>query len=493
MGSRPCPALRGGSPDLRVLLVPLAHWLRGHAGSHGTRHEPHRAPRRAHPSARLRPLAPRPCLALRHPASGADSRQSRRRGGVHAIGAGRAPGRGPRTRPVRPGPPSRRSARGDRPARRGRPRHLRRRVQALPRRRPGRPDGAPAHRPAVLDGPDSRCAGRRRRRPVQGPPRSPGAERRAGGAVRVRGGCVTVTILTADCLDVLPTLEPDLFHTVVTSPPYWGLRDYGVPDGVGLEPTLEQHIENLVAVFREVRRVLRPDGTLWLNYGDAYANDGKWGGRTGGKHAAALHGRTGIGRRKVKTGLKPKDLMLLPARVALALQADGWWLRSEIVWAKPNPRPESVRDRPSNAHEKVFLFARSERYFYDAAAVRRPYTFEGARHRTKKRYPDRRGVPPLSSPGNLSDWKPGNGANLRNVWSIATRPFPGNHFATFPTALVEPCIRAGSPAGGQVLDPFGGVGTVGLVAQALGRDATLIELNEDYAEMARQRVAEAAS
>ena len=185
---------------------------------------------------------------------------------------------------------------------------------------------------------------------------------------------MSVRILEGDALTQLATLPAESVHCVVTSPPYWGLRSYGGDAGmIGLEPTLDEHIANLVAVFREVWRVLRTDGTVWLNYGDAYANDGKWGGSTGGLHNTALHGSaSSIGRAKVKTGLKPKDLMMLPARVALALQADGWWLRSEIIWAKPNPMPESVTDRPTNAHEKIFLLSKAARYFYDAEAVRVP-------------------------------------------------------------------------------------------------------------------------
>ena len=276
---------------------------------------------------------------------------------------------------------------------------------------------------------------------------------------------VSVRILVGDCLERLRTLPEESVHCVVTSPPYWGLRDYGVEGAIGLEPTFEELLETLVTVFREVRRVLRKDGTLWLNYGDRYAThlftrQGKqrnvcqpptdWagtelGGRRRSKHVKVTH--------QSATGLKPKDLMMMPARVALALQADGWWLRSEIVWHKSNPMPESVRDRPTSAHEKLFLLTKSARYFYDAEAVR-----------TK------------------------TGANLRNVWTIPTHGYPDAHFATFPPKLVEPCIKAGCPVGGVVLDPFGGSGTVGLIASRLGRDAILIELNPEYAEMAERRI-----
>ena len=322
---------------------------------------------------------------------------------------------------------------------------------------------------------------------------------------------MTVRILTGDVFDRLAELPDESVHCVVTSPPYWGLRDYGVDGAIGLEATFEQHLGTLVDVFAEVRRVLRSDGTLWLNYGDAYANDTKWGGSTGGKHAKGLHGKTNIGRAKRNTGLKPKDLMMMPARVAMALQADGWWLRSEIVWHKPNPMPESVRDRPTSAHEKIFLLAKSTRYFYDAEAVRTsrrsdedangfrgrsyvngapgPRKTAGNHHVDKQRGHSRRHA------GFNGRWdtmakeqQQSNGANLRNVWTIATHPYPGAHFATFPPALVEPCIKATCPAGGTVIDPFGGAGTVGLVAERLGRDSILIELNPAYADMARRRI-----
>ena len=347
---------------------------------------------------------------------------------------------------------------------------------------------------------------------------------------------MSIQIITGDCIERLREMPADSVHCVVTSPPYYGLRDYGTAtweggdpgcdhiaptwqgqtgqradrtftanrafkqacgkcgatrkdDGIGLEATPEAHIAKLVEVFREVRRVLRKDGTLWLNYGDAYANDGKWGGSTGGKHAKGLHGKGSIGRERTNTGLKPKDLMMMPARVALALQADGWWLRSEIIWAKPNPMPESVTDRPTSAHEKIYLLAKSARYFYDAEAVREDgnpksaeryrYGFSGTKGADAVN--DRRTVPEGMREFNA-------GRNLRNVWNIATAPFPGAHFSTFPPALVEPCIKAGCPDSGTVLDPFCGSGTTGLVADRLGRDAVLIELNPEYAAMAKRRV-----
>ena len=426
---------------------------------------------------------------------------------------------------------------------------------------------------------------------------------------------MTVTVLTGDVFDRLAELPDESVHCVVTSPPYFALRDYGVEGAIGLEPTFDEHLEVMVRVFHEVRRVLRKDGTLWLNYGDAYAG----GGRGESKQ------KTNVGSLRdpspMPRGLKPKDLMMMPARVALALQADGWWLRSEIVWHKPNPMPESTTDRPTSAHEKIYLLTKSARYFYDADAVRIPFTGGAHARRKDGEYKPAKG----SDPNNrrTGTWKkrsvkmpdgwdtgPGahdkfhrkgrekgkraqpprheaqgpmhnglaaldevpkaeqqaNGANLRNVWTAATEPFRGAHFAVMPTAIVEPCIKAGTSergccpecrapvirivqridqgwdgskygervvaatggainggtakstlgssngklvgqsetagwkptcecgVGGPipciVLDPFAGAGTVGLVADRLGRDAILIEINPDYAEMARNRIAD---
>ena len=312
-------------------------------------------------------------------------------------------------------------------------------------------------------------------------------------------------ILTGDCREVLRTLPDASVHCCVTSPPYWGLRSYDlqrweggdhgcdhrlgtehqkqgstsirkgrsniesqrnenfdkqcacgatqvtVPGGIGLEPTFDEHLENLVAVFREIRRTLRPDGTLWLNYGDAYA--GSWGaqsrgaetisGLSGGQVHSAPKG-THTGSAKRTPGLKPKDLMMMPARVAIALQADGWWLRSEIIWHKPNPMPESVTDRPTNAHEKLFLLTKSARYFYDADAVRVPAVDTRGDLRFSARRATGMGVAPHGNEAPETDAARPSGANLRNVWTIATHSFKESHFATFPPALVEPCIKAGT-------------------------------------------------
>ena len=295
----------------------------------------------------------------------------------------------------------------------------------------------------------------------------------------------------------------------MTSPPYWGLRDYGVEGAIGLEQTFDEHLQVMVRVFREVRRVLRKDGTLWLNYGDAYATSAN--GRSAadtktlGNDDRTFHDKPFS---TVGGVFKPKDLMMMPARVALALQADGWWLRSEIVWSKSNPMPESVRDRPTSAHEKIYLLTRSARYFYDAEAVRieaigpnrdsfrsELYREQGGKPQNNSRKSDKQRGHSRRHAGFNDRWdamsreeQQAKGANLRNVWTIATHPYSGAHFATFPPALVEPCIKAGCLVGGTVLDPFGGAGTVGLVADRLGRDAILIELNPTYADMARDRI-----
>ena len=410
---------------------------------------------------------------------------------------------------------------------------------------------------------------------------------------------MSIRILEGDCREVLKMLPAESVHCVVTSPPYWGLRNYGVEGAIGLEPTLQEHIDALVAVFREVRRVLRKDGTCWLNYGDCYATGA---GRVGEHPGGGEQGEKwrGVGpvtqpNRMPQRGLKPKDLVLMHARIALALQADGWWLRSEIIWHKPNPMPASVRDRPTSAHEKMFLFTKSARYFYDADAVREPHHDPNrghGEHENKSPHTGRldgpaSGQKPAAFTVAKHEYHP-LGRNLRNVWTIPTYGYKEAHFATFPPKLIEPCIKAGTSEKGccaecgapwervvdktyispliqgehkhkptadtwkgsksrprqraldgtflprtdddrrpnhgsifgtrgsvkrmgdgvivtnrgwqatcdhesnptpcMVLDPFGGSGTVGLVANRLGRDAILIELNPDYAAMAQKRI-----
>lgn len=364
---------------------------------------------------------------------------------------------------------------------------------------------------------------------------------------------VPASLYVGHVLDVLPRLPMASVQCVVTSPPYWGLRDYGDPPQVwgaepacqhtwndsplpragrfcaycdawrgqlGLEPTPALYVEHLVAVFREARRLLRPDGTLWLNMGDCYATGagsvgehpggGKqgamWAGRgvhtvaNAGKAAARLQrmGPMTQPNRMPLPGLKPKDLVMMPARVALALQADGWWLRSDIVWSKPNPMPESVTDRPTRAHEYVFLLSKSARYYYHSEAIAEPNT-SAAQLKHQQRYArtydkfdekahsrvpgaeNSRGI--HSRPGN-----PAGGRNARSVWSITTKPYPGAHFATFPPQLAERCILAGSRAGDTILDPFGGSGVTAAVAVAHGRRAIHVDVNPAYLALARERI-----
>ena len=378
---------------------------------------------------------------------------------------------------------------------------------------------------------------------------------------------MSIRILVGDALERLRELPDESVHCVVTSPPYWGLRAYGGDTGmIGLEPTFDDHLANLVAVFCEVRRVLRGDGTLWLNYGDAYGGSQTAGRNDIGRADATFHGHSNSegSAKVVKSGpVGSKQLMMMPARVAIALQADGWWLRSEIIWHKPNPMPESVQDRPTNAHEKVFLMSKRAKYFWDADAVREPHApgtlarFGNSPHRSDNGVKAAKDAESNARRFESPEGAVG-GANLRNVWSIATHAFPGAHFATFPPALVEPCIKAGTSAKGVcgkcgapwvrdsvteygptgkhgtgsvngrrdqagidtkafaakprlrknvtttgwqpsckcnadvtpavVLDCFAGSGTVGLVADRLGRDAILIELNPEYAAMAEQRI-----
>lgn len=379
---------------------------------------------------------------------------------------------------------------------------------------------------------------------------------------------MTVSILIGDVRDKLKDIPTASIDCCVTSPPYWGLRDYGVAGQIGLESTLGEHMECMVEVFREVWRVLKPQGTLWLNYGDCYATS------PNGRAAADVVGddRTfrdkpfstvgpiqyrnngGEGQHHDRRGgiLKPKDLCMIPNRLAIALQEDGWYVRSEIIWHKPNPMPESVYDRPTTAHEKVWLLTKSEDYFYNHEAIREPVT--GGAHARKPAPNSRQNqdrVPrsrKIKVPGGWDTEKGAHGTinrqgrteatykmaaeddpyvkykpsfaaatgnlvetrNARNVWTIAPKPFREAHFATFPPALAERCIKAGVPetvcgccgavegcgpmcevfgrVPGKVLDPFGGAGTVGLVAEGLGMDSVLIELNPAYAQIALDRI-----
>jgi DNA modification methylase len=347
-------------------------------------------------------------------------------------------------------------------------------------------------------------------------------------------------ILRGDVRQVLPTLAEQSVDCCVTSPPYFGLRDYDVDGQIGLEDTPAAFIDEMVAVFREVRRVLRDEGTLWLNLGDSYA--GSWGAQSrehAGKHApnvsalsanqvkAAQIRESGTGSLARTPGLKAKDLIGIPWRVAFALQADGWYLRQDIIWSKPNPMPESVTDRCTKAHEYLFMLSKSKRYYFDAEAIKEPMAASSSLARLSQnvegqngslRVPGKTNGPmkAVRAKGNRKTFRGGgvytqgqsfanssdaqndsvgNGPNesgLRNrrsVWSVATMPFKEAHFATFPPKLIEPCVLAGCPTGGTVLDPFGGAGTTGMVADRLGRKSILIELNPEYADMAERRIA----
>jgi len=362
-------------------------------------------------------------------------------------------------------------------------------------------------------------------------------------------------IICSDVIDGLKTLTDGSVQCVVTSPPYWGLRDYGTAtwDGgdegcdhrqkpttngvtnsplmhdtgdafrnklgipyrdscgkcgakridaqLGLEPTPDEYVAKMVEVFRAVKRVLRDDGTLWLNLGDSYVNQATAVGPGGKKYeqrrqeGSGLDGGFRFSSRGMeadvqrafrpnpqRTSLKPKDLVGIPWRVAFALQADGWYLRSDIIWAKPNPMPESVTDRPTKAHEYLFLLTKSERYFWDQEAVREDEQCGRMRGPAKHPCDDTNGNEGLSRRESTG------GRNLRTVWSIPTQPYAEAHFATFPEKLVEPCVKAGSGAGDLVLDPFCGSGTVGVVALQLGREFIGIELSEEYCKLAERRI-----
>ena len=293
-------------------------------------------------------------------------------------------------------------------------------------------------------------------------------------------------IVCGDALNTLRQMHDNSVHCVVTSPPYFGLRDYGVAGQVGLEPTPAEFVAKLVEIFREVRRVLRPDGTCWLNLGDTYASAWVCNRRSTIGAGSLPDGKRANRPNRLVEGLKEKDLIGIPWRVAFALQADGWYLRQDIIWHKPNPMPESVRDRCTKAHEYLFLLTKSEKYYFDADAIaeasvqpdrKRNDRVGGASHVERQQH---------SEGGRVTG---GTTKNRRSVWTIAPKPYKVAHFATFPPALVEPCIKAGSPEGGIVMDIFGGAGTTGLVAKNLNRHCILIELNPEYVKLIEKRLA----
>lgn len=297
-------------------------------------------------------------------------------------------------------------------------------------------------------------------------------------------------VVQGGCLDVLRSMPDESVNCCITSPPYWGLRDYGVTGQLGLEKTPEEYVAKLVEIFREVRRVLRNDGTLWLNLGDSYAHSTKG---TGGGWAADpnnyAHKALAFGARKFSMGdAKPKDLMGIPWRVAFALQSDGWILRQDIIWHKPNPMPESVRDRCTKAHEYIFLLSKSARYYYDADAIKEPsiWAEDNRSGLGNIRYGGKRNGDPGT--GQDSFVTITENRNRRSVWTVTTKPFKEAHFATFPPDLIEPCALAGCPESGIILDPFMGAGTTAVVAKKNHRQFIGVELNPAYIEMAVKRI-----
>lgn len=299
-----------------------------------------------------------------------------------------------------------------------------------------------------------------------------------------------VDLRTGDAREVLRELATGSARCCVTSPPYWRMRDYGHRKQIGLEKSPEAFVAQLVAVFREVRRVLADNGTLWLNIGDSYACSGKGStGKTSGLTNPARYEEASLpGRSKTGQGLKRKDLVGIPWLLAFALRADGWFLRSDIIWHKPSPVPESILDRPTKAHEHVFLLSKGTKYFYDAAAIGEP--FKEPRYAaassigSKAMAVDREHI----GRSTLATQPKRGWANARDVWTIAAQPFAGAHFAPMPTELARRCILAGSAPGDVVLDPFLGAGTVGATALELGRGITGIELNPKFLAIADQRM-----
>lgn len=308
-------------------------------------------------------------------------------------------------------------------------------------------------------------------------------------------------VLLGDAIEQLRTLEMESIHTCVTSPPYYNLRDYGADGQIGAENTPGEYINNLVAVFREVRRVLRKDGTLWINIGDSYAT------KTG-RYAPNLSTKNVCGKpsRGTPEGYKHKDLIGIPWMLAFALRADGWYLRQDIIWQKPNAMPESVKDRCTKSHEYIFLLAKSDRYYFDNAAIREPRSSckydsrpvagskgafgpRQARLRAsgniRRKY---RPTPTKHLEGNIPYGGESQLRNRRDVWTVATKGYKGEHFAVFPEQLIEPCVLAGCPEGGIVLDPFTGSGTTGAVAKRLRRNFIGVEINLNYWEMAKKRI-----
>ena len=272
----------------------------------------------------------------------------------------------------------------------------------------------------------------------------------------------TNVIYKGEAKKVLSSFEDESVNMAVTSPPYWGLRDYGVEGQLGLEDTPEQYVERLVNIFKEVNRVLRGDGTLWLNLGDSYASGGTMG-----------------------ASLKQKDLVGIPWRVAFALQEDGWYLRNDIIWHKPNPMPESVKDRCTTSHEHIFLLAKSKKYYFNQENIKEPMVGQPHKPGNKKLDISRNDHNQMQKV-----WGENGMANKRSVWKVTTKPFSEAHFAVYPPDLIRPCIKAGCPDDGIVLDPFMGAGTSALVALQEGKQFVGVELSQDYIDIAHKRIGE---
>ena len=296
-----------------------------------------------------------------------------------------------------------------------------------------------------------------------------------------------ITFLQGNCLDKIQELDDNSIDCVVSSPPYFGLRDYGVEGQFGLEKTYQDYIANTVKVFETFKPKLKDTATIWWNVGDSYSS----GKRTSTTNQSLRGDKDyGVTRTPVQNGIKEKDLLMIPNRFAIALQDEGWYIRSEIIWHKPNPMPESVKDRPTSCHEKIWLITKSKKYYYDADAIKENSVDKESHTGMKKRNPDKRlGNKYFQTRvGDHANGKKYPKRNKRNVWTVTTKPCKEAHFATFPKDLIEPCIKAGCPEGGTVLDPFGGSGTTGIVSQHLNRKATLIELNEEYIAIAKKRI-----
>jgi len=294
------------------------------------------------------------------------------------------------------------------------------------------------------------------------------------------------TIIEGDCIEKLKQLPEKSINTCVTSPPYYALRNYQMDGQVGVEQSPDDYVQKIVQVFREVRRVLKDDGTIWINLGDSYAGSGGAGNQFDQiENGLSPYKQTGSPK---DIGLKPKDLIGIPWRVAFALQADGWYLRSDIIWHKPNPMPESVKDRPTKSHEYIFLMSKNRTYYYDQESIKTPVKQENMKgttthKRSTKDWGDGTGVKTHNGFDKSYDM-----ANKRDVWTVPTDKFEGQHFATFPKELIKPCILAGCPEGGTVLDPFNGSGTTCIVSLQNNRKYIGIELNPEYCIIAHKRI-----